>query len=71
MVNWASEVKGVQGSGEDARDACCAIAACRQQTPYSKDSDFVFPSFKLHGKQPRLGSMIVQDYIRPAAVSAE
>jgi len=30
----------------------------------------LFPSFKLHGKQPRLGSMIVQDYIRPAAVSA-
>ncbi len=28
----------------------------------------MFPSFKLHGKQPRLGSMIVQDYIRPAAV---
>jgi integrase len=43
----------------------------RQQTPYSKDSDFVFPSFKLHGKQPRLGSMIVQDYMRPAAVAAE
>jgi integrase len=35
-----------------------------------KDSDFLFPSFKLHGKQPRLGSMIVQDYIRPAAVAA-
>jgi integrase len=42
----------------------------RQQTPYSKDSDFLFPSFKLHGKQPRLGSMIVQDYIRPAALAA-
>jgi integrase len=42
----------------------------RQETPYGKDSDFVFPSFKLHGKQPRLGSMIVQDYIRPAAVAA-
>jgi integrase len=42
----------------------------RQQTPYGADSDFLFPSFKLHGKQPRLGSMIVQDYIRPAAVAA-
>jgi len=42
----------------------------RQETPYSTDSDFVFPSFKLHGKQPRLGSMIAQDYIRPAAVAA-
>jgi integrase len=42
----------------------------RQETPYSKDADFLFPSFKLHGKQPRLGSMIVQDYIRPAATAA-
>ncbi len=41
-----------------------------QETPYSKDSDFLFPFFKLHGKQPRLGSMIVEDYIRPAAVAA-
>jgi integrase len=46
------------------------LLAWRQETPYSKDPDFLFPSFKLHGKQPRLGSMIVQDYIRPAAVSA-
>ena len=46
------------------------LEAWRQQTPYSKDSDFLFPSFKLHGKQPRLGSMIVQDYVRPAAVAA-
>jgi integrase len=42
----------------------------RQETPYSQDSDFVFPSFKLRGKQPRLGSMIVEDYIRPAAIAA-
>jgi integrase len=42
----------------------------RQESPYSKDTDFLFPSFKLQGKQPRLGSMIVQDYIRPAAVAA-
>lgn len=46
------------------------LQAWRQETPYGKDSDFLFPSFKLHGKQPRLGSMIVQDYIRPAAVAA-
>ena len=42
----------------------------RVETPYSGDSDFVFPSFKLRGKQPRLGSMIVQDYVRPAAIAA-
>jgi integrase len=46
------------------------LQAWRQQTPYSKDSDFLFPSFKLHGKQPRIGSMVVQDYLRPAAVAA-
>lgn len=45
----------------------CRLGVSRQ---YSKDSDFLFPSFKLRGKQPRLGSMIVQDYIRPAAVAA-
>jgi integrase len=45
------------------------LQSWRQQTPYGKDSDFVFPSFKLHGKQPGLGSMIVQDYVRPAAVA--
>jgi integrase len=46
------------------------LQAWRQQTPYSKESDFLFPSFKLHGRQPRLGSMIVQDYVKPAAVAA-
>jgi integrase len=46
------------------------LESWREQTPYGKDSDFLFPSFKLHGKQPRLGSMIVQDYIRPAAIAA-
>ncbi len=46
------------------------LQAWREKTPYSKDSDSLFPSFKLNGKQPRLGSMIVQDYIRPAAVAA-
>jgi integrase len=46
------------------------LHAWRQETPYTKEADFVFPSFKLHGKQPRLGSMIVQDYIGPAAVAA-
>ena len=30
----------------------------------------VVQAFKLQGKQPRLGSMIVQDYIRPAAIAA-
>jgi len=27
-------------------------------------------SYRKHGKQPRLGSMIVEDYVRPAAIVA-
>ncbi len=42
----------------------------KNQSPYSKDSDWVFPSFKLDGKQPRLQGMIVKDYLRPAAARA-
>lgn len=39
----------------------------RKETLYGKDGDFIFPSYKLKGKKPRLGSMIVQDHIRPVA----
>ncbi len=40
------------------------------ETPYSKPNDFVFASFKLHGKKPRTENMIVADYIRPGAIKA-
>lgn len=46
------------------------LKAWRGDTIYGADEDFIFPSYKLHGKQPRIGSMIVQDYIRPAAIRA-
>jgi integrase len=39
-------------------------------TLYSKPQDWVFPSFKLHGRKPRTGSIMAQDYLRPAAVKA-
>ena len=42
----------------------------RRETMYGKDGDLLFPSIKLGGRQPRLGSMIVEDYIRPAAIIA-
>jgi integrase len=45
-----------------------ALAAWRRETMYADDDDFVFPSVKLHGKQPRSPSMLVEDYIRPAAI---
>ena len=35
---------------------------------YAKDSDFVFPSFRLKGRKPLSASIMVQKYLRPAAV---
>lgn len=42
----------------------------RRQSPYSKDEDWVFPSFKLRGAEPRTASTAAQNYLRPAAVYA-
>ena len=42
----------------------------KKQTPYSQPGDWVFPSFRLEGKQPRVANMLVEDHLRPAAVKA-
>src|SRR5438552_536099 len=42
----------------------------KEQTPYSERGNWVFPSFRLNGKQPRVANMLVEDYLRPAAVKA-
>ncbi len=39
-------------------------------SPYSQPSDRVFPSFRLKGKQPRVANILVEDYLRPAAMKA-
>jgi hypothetical protein len=41
-----------------------------QTNSFAADDDFVFASCTLHGKQPRSGSVLVRDYIRPAAIRA-
>ena len=46
------------------------LAEWRKQTIYGRDNDYVFPSVKLSGKCPRSASMLVEDYIRPAAIRA-
>jgi integrase len=46
------------------------LKAWQAETPHNKPEDYVFASFKLHGKKPRTGNMIVEDYIRPAAIKA-
>ena len=39
-------------------------------TTYSHAVDWVFPSNRLNGKQPRVANMLVEDHLRPAAVKA-
>jgi integrase len=50
----------------------CGQNSCQWQaeTRYPKPQDWVFPSFKLRGRKPRTGSIMAQDYLRPAAVKA-
>jgi integrase len=47
-----------------------ALVAWKRETIYADEHDFVFPSEKLHGNQPRSASQLVEDYIRPAAIAA-
>ena len=42
----------------------------KQKTAYSQSCDWVFPSSRLEGKQPRVANMLVEDHLRPAAVKA-
>jgi integrase len=42
----------------------------KQKTTYSQRGDWVFPSIRLDGKQPRVANMLVEDHLRPAAVKA-
>ena len=55
-----------------AMGSALADIMCRWQneTPYSNPQDWVFPSFKLRGRKPRTGSIMAQDYLRPAAAKA-
>ena len=46
------------------------IREWQQQTPYGQPTDWVFASMRLKGKQPRVTNMLVEDYLRPAAVKA-
>jgi integrase len=47
-----------------------SMKAWQQESPYSQPHDWVFPSFRLKGKKPRCPNMLVEDYLRPAAVKA-
>jgi len=42
----------------------------RAESAYAGDNDYVFASRKTSGRTPRYGSVVVEDYLRPAAVRA-
>jgi integrase len=42
----------------------------KNTTSYSGPEHWVFASFKLKGRQPRIANMLVEDHLRPAAVRA-
>jgi integrase len=46
------------------------LGAWHGETPYASPTDWVFPSIKLKGRQPRVGNMLVEDHLRPAAIRA-
>ena len=46
------------------------LLAWREKTSYSRENDFVFPSPRLKGRKPLSASILVQKYLRPAAVKA-
>ena len=43
------------------------LRSWREQSPYPKDGDFVFPSIKARGRVPLSASIFVADHLRPAA----
>lgn len=47
------------------------LAAWREESPYPADTDFVFPSLRLHGKKPVTPDMILKKVIRPALERAD
>jgi len=46
------------------------LMAWRERTTYAKDKDYVFPSSRLKGRKPLSASIMVQKYLRPAAIKA-
>ena len=47
------------------------VQSWMRETPYGQPGDWVFPSFRLKGKRPRVANMLVSSHLRPAAVKAK
>ena len=47
-----------------------ALVAWRRETTYAQEEDWIFASVRTKGATPRVGNMLVRDYLYPAAVRA-
>jgi integrase len=70
-----SEITPTKTKASKANVPMCAALAeflqtWRSQSPYHRESEFVFASDKLNGKKPRTGQMVNQCYLKPAAIAA-
>jgi len=46
------------------------LSAWQKESPYAGEEDWVFASLRRKGKKPRSASILIEDYVRPAAVAA-
>ncbi|MGB9256371.1 MAG: site-specific integrase [Candidatus Korobacteraceae bacterium] len=46
------------------------LKSWHQQTPYAQESDWIFASSRLKGRQPRTASILAADHLHPAAAAA-
>jgi integrase len=70
VMQHGAKTRASKSSVEMHSLLAAVLTSWQEQTPYGKPDDYLFPSCKLGGKKPRVGSMIVEDYLRPAAVAA-
>jgi hypothetical protein len=60
----------IEGPGSHTSSAGGVSSRLARGDAVREDTDFVFPGVRLKGKKPLSGSIIVQKYLRPAAVKA-
>lgn len=64
------KTEGSKGTVPCGPELMVHLQTWRENTVYGVDNDWVFPSTRMNGKQPRVANMLVSDWIRPAAVAA-
>ena len=69
-VQKGAKTKLSRGRVEVPQLALNVLSAWKRETMYAAEDDYVFASIKLGGKKPRSATMLVQDYVRPAAIRA-